>query len=56
MDKKSKLYDLVDETNFFNIGFRNSAGDRLTPCSHPNEEVQKEWAEKLLTFFGSLYG
>jgi hypothetical protein len=56
MNKKSKLFDLVDETNFFNIGFRNSAGDRLTPCSHPNKEVQKEWAEKLLTFFGSLYG
>jgi len=55
LDKTCKITELVDFDCFYDEGFLQSAGNRRTPCNHPNEEVQIEWAEKLYKFIKKIY-
>ena len=55
LDKTCKITELVDFDCFYDEGFLQSAGNRRTPCNHPNEEVQIEWADKLYSFYKGRY-
>ena len=50
-----KITELVDFDYFYPEHFKQSAGKRLTPCHHPNAEVQIEWADKLYKFIGQIW-
>ena len=50
-----KITELVDFDYFYSERFLQSAGKRLTPCHHPNAEVQIEWADKLYSFYKEKY-
>ena len=61
LHRTTKMAKLVDFKYFYDEPFLASAGDRLTPCHHPNVDVQIEWADKLYNYINSeemtyLYG
>ena len=55
LDPTWKIAELVDFDCFYEEGFLQSAKNRLTPCNHPNEEVQIEWADKLYKLIGQIW-
>jgi len=55
LDRNTKIAKLVDFDYFYPEHFKQSAGKRLTPCHHPNAEVQIEWADKLYSFYKEKY-
>ena len=55
INKESDIAKLIDFNYFYDEGFLQSAGSRLTSCNHPNEKVQIEWANKLYNFVNKVY-
>ena len=55
INKESDIAKFIDFNYFYGEGFLQSAGNRRTPCNHPNEEVHIEWADKLYNFVNKVY-
>jgi len=59
LDKTCKIAELVNFDYFYDEGFLQSATSEwrqmLTPCNHPNEEIQVEWADKLYNFINEVW-